>query len=86
MSSGSFVRGHIGLIRGFLNKLDKQNLSCLKRYKELKHRWDIIKRCTRQLALTVGRNVKFLSNQTEAGQCIAENVTLNEDLHEDIKL
>ena len=28
----------------------------------------------------------FLSNQTDAGQFIAENATQNEDHHEDIKL
>ena len=33
-----------------------------------------------------GKECEVPSNQTEAGQCIAENVTLNEDLHEDIKL
>jgi hypothetical protein len=42
------------------------------------------KRCTRQLALTVERNVKFPSNQTVAGQFIAESATANEDHHEDI--
>jgi hypothetical protein len=46
----------------------------------------ITKRCTRPLALTVERNAKFHSSQTEAGQCTAENVTLNEDPREDIKL
>jgi len=46
----------------------------------------IIKRCTRQPALTAERNAKFPSSQTEAGQSTAENVTLNEDHHEDIKL
>jgi hypothetical protein len=44
------------------------------------------KRCTRQLALTVEKNVMFHSNQTVAGQIIAENATQNEDHHEDIKL
>jgi hypothetical protein len=46
----------------------------------------IKKRCLRPLALTAERNVKFHSSQTEAGQCTAENVTLNEDRQEDIKL
>jgi hypothetical protein len=46
----------------------------------------IKKRCTKQPALTAERNVKFRSSQTQAGQCIAESVTLNEGLHEDIKL
>ncbi len=39
----------------------------------------------RLLVLTVGRNVKFLSNQTVPGQFTAENVTVNEDPREDIK-
>ncbi len=45
-----------------------------------------IKRCTRQPAQTAEKNVMFLSNQTVAGQYIAENATQNEDHHEDIKL
>ena len=45
-----------------------------------------IKKCTRLPALTVERNVKFHSSQTEAGQFTAENATLKEDHHEDIKL
>jgi hypothetical protein len=45
-----------------------------------------IERCTRQPALTVEKNVKFLSNQTAQGQFIAENATQNEDHQEDIKL
>jgi hypothetical protein len=44
------------------------------------------KKCTRQPAPTAERNVKFPSSQTEADQCTAENVTLNEDPREDIKL
>ena len=36
--------------------------------------------------LTVERNVKFHSSQTAADLCIVENVILNEDHHEDIKL
>jgi hypothetical protein len=44
------------------------------------------KRCIRQLALTVEKNVMFHSNQTVAGQFIAENATQNVDLHEDIRL
>ena len=45
----------------------------------------VTERCTRQLAPTVEKNVKFLSNQTEQGQCIAENATLNVDHPEDTK-
>ena len=44
------------------------------------------KRCTRQHVLTVERNVKFPSSQTQPDQCIAESATANEDHHEDIKL
>ncbi len=44
------------------------------------------KKCTRQPAATAGRNATFLSSQTEADQSIAENATLNEDHHEDIRL
>jgi hypothetical protein len=39
------------------------------------------KKCTKQLALTVEKNVMFLSNQTVAGQFTAENVTPNADHH-----
>jgi hypothetical protein len=35
---------------------------------------------------TVGRNVKSHSSRTEAGQFTAENVTVNEDPREGIKL
>jgi len=45
----------------------------------------VIKRCIRQLAPTVEKNVMFLSSQTVAGQFTAENATANEDHHEDIK-
>lgn len=45
-----------------------------------------IKKCTRQPALTVERNVKFHSNLTAADQCIAENATAKEDHQEDTKL
>ena len=45
-----------------------------------------IKRCTRQPAQTAEKNVKFHSNQTEAGQYTAENATQNEDHPADIKL
>ena len=45
----------------------------------------VIKRCTRQLALTAEKNVKFLSSQTEQGQFIAESATQNVDHHEDTK-
>jgi len=43
-------------------------------------------KCTRPYAQSVVRNVKFLSNLTEADPYIAENVMLNEDHREDIKL
>ena len=43
-------------------------------------------KCIRQPALTVEKNVKFLSNQTAQGQYIAENATQKEDHQEDIKL
>ncbi len=36
--------------------------------------------------LTVERNVKFRSSQTEVGLCIVESVMLSEDRREDIKL
>jgi hypothetical protein len=45
----------------------------------------MIKKRTRQSALIVERNAKFPSNQTEAGQCTAENVMLSEDPREDIR-
>lgn len=35
---------------------------------------DHLEKCTRRRALTVGRNVKFLSNQKKTGLCIAEIV------------
>jgi hypothetical protein len=44
------------------------------------------KRCIRQSALIVERNVKFPSNPTVADQYTAENATLSEDLHAGIKL
>jgi len=49
------------------------------------------KKCTMQSAPNVNKNVKSLSNQTEADQCIAENVTQKEDQQDhkeevDIKL
>jgi len=65
--------------------LAKSNF-CLNNSKELKQQKCTTKRCTRQPAPTAERNVKFPSNQTALGQCTAENVTLNEDPHEDIKL
>ena len=46
----------------------------------------VTKRCTRQLALTVEKNVMFLSSQTVQGQFTAESATQNEDHHEDTKL
>ena len=46
----------------------------------------ITKSHTRQPAPTAEKNAKFPSNQTQVGQCTAENVTLNEDRQEDIKL
>ncbi len=45
----------------------------------------VTERCTRQLALTAEKNAMFLSSQTVAGQFTAENATLKEDHHEDIK-
>ncbi len=39
------------------------------------------KRCTKQPAQTVEKNVMFLSNQTVAGQFTAENATPNADHH-----
>jgi hypothetical protein len=44
------------------------------------------KRCTRQFALNVERNVKCHSNPMAADPYTAENVILNEDRLEDIKL
>jgi hypothetical protein len=46
----------------------------------------ITKSHTRQPAPTAEKNAKFPSNQIQVGQCTAENVTLNEDPREDIKL
>ena len=46
----------------------------------------IIRNHTRHPAQTAERNVKFHPSQTQAGQFTAENVTLNEDHHEDTKL
>jgi hypothetical protein len=45
----------------------------------------VTERCTRQLAPTAEKNVKFLSNQTEQDQFTAENATLNVDHQEDTK-
>jgi hypothetical protein len=45
----------------------------------------VTKKCTRQPAQTVEKNVKFLSSQTEAGQFTAVSATQNEDHHEDTK-
>jgi hypothetical protein len=42
-------------------------------------------KCTRQSVLSVERNAKFRSNQTEADQFTAENAMLNEDPREDFK-
>ena len=44
------------------------------------------KNCIRQSVATVERNVKFPSNLMEADRYTAENVILNEDRREDIKL
>ena len=43
-------------------------------------------KCTMQSARNVDKNVKSLSNQTEADQCIAENVTQKEDPPEEIDI
>jgi len=44
-------------------------------------------KCTMQSAQNVNKNVKSLSNQTEADPCIAETVMQKEDQQEvDIKL
>ncbi len=45
----------------------------------------VTKRCTRQLALTAEKNVKFLSNQTVQDQFTAESATQNVDPQEDTK-
>jgi hypothetical protein len=45
----------------------------------------VTKRCTRQSALIVAKNVKFHSNPMELGQYTAENVTQKEDPLDDIK-
>ena len=50
-----------------------------------KAKW-IEERRIRQYVPTVERNAKFRSSPTEADLCTAENVILNEDPHEDIKL
>ena len=39
--------------------------------------------CTMQSVLNVDKNVKFLSNQTQADLYIAENATQNEDPREE---
>jgi len=44
------------------------------------------KKCTRLPAQTAEKNAMFRSNQTEAGQFIAENATQKDDHQEDIKL
>lgn len=44
------------------------------------------KKCIKRSVLTAARNVKFLSSPTEADQFTAENVSLNEDRHEDTSL
>ena len=43
-------------------------------------------KCIRQFVPSVARNVKFRSNLTEADRYIVENVILNEEIQEDIKL
>jgi len=41
------------------------------------------KRCTRQFALIVERNVKFPSSLTQADQCTAESVGPKEEVREE---
>jgi len=43
-------------------------------------------KCTMQSAPNVDKNVKFLSNLTQADLYTAENVTLNEDPREEIDI
>jgi len=43
-------------------------------------------KCTMQSAPTVDKNVKSLSNQTQANQYIAENVGQKEDHQEEIDI
>jgi hypothetical protein len=77
----------ISLIQGCWIIWGEQTVALLiSRKQELKHKWDIIKRCTRLPALTVERNVKFRSNQTAPGQFTAESAIANEDHHEGTKL
>jgi hypothetical protein len=45
----------------------------------------VTKRCIRQSALIVSKNVKFHSNLTELDQYTAENATQKEDRLDDIK-
>jgi hypothetical protein len=45
----------------------------------------VIKRCIRQFALIVDKNVKFHSSLTELGQYTAETVTQKEDHPEDFR-
>ena len=45
----------------------------------------VTERCTRQLALTVVKNVMFLSNQTEHAQFTAASAMQNADHQEDTK-
>ena len=40
-------------------------------------------KCTKQSVLNADKNVKFLSNQTQADLYIAENATQNEDPREE---
>jgi len=81
------VRTRIVLLLRCWNRLDEQKSVFAQKWnKELKHKWDITKRCTRQPALTAERNAKFHSSRMAAGQFIAVSVTQNEDPHEDIKL
>jgi len=44
------------------------------------------KKCTMQSAPNVDKNVKSLSNQIKADQCIAENVMQKEDHPEEIDI
>jgi len=45
----------------------------------------VTERCTRQLALTAEKNVKFLSNQTAQDQYIAASATQKDAHQEDTK-
>ncbi len=76
----------ISLDTVYLNTVQKQFLHTNIVGVEIRKCHTVTERCTRQLALTAERNVKFHSSQTAQGQFTAENATLNEDHHEDTKL